>query len=252
MWRDWTLAVKNVFLPTFCRLCDARLLTEENGYFCPACWAASPRVMRPFCSICGRPHRGAVGFGTQSNFPCADCRDAAKPPPYRRIFGAALYDGAVQDAVKLLKFYDKPRLALPLAALMAEFAAEEMEPARYELLIPVPLHKVRERERGFNQSRLLAEALLPAFPDSRVDESLQRIRPTRVQSRAVTAAERRANVRGAFAVAGGAVAGRRVLLIDDVVTTGGTIVECARALQRAGAAEVDVLAAAVTARPFQP
>ena len=243
----WVLAIKNVFLPTFCKSCGIRLLTEENGYFCPTCWELSPRVQRPFCSVCGRPHGGMAGFGSPSNFPCADCRDqtARGKVRFRRIYGAAIYEGAIKEAIKLLKFHGKRRLARPLGELMAEFARIEIDCETYDYLVPVPLHKIRERDRGFNQSRLLAETIMSAFPNARLDESLRRIRPTRVQSRLKTAEERRANIIGAFAVEGDRLAGRTVLLVDDVVTTGGTVSECAAALCRASVGAVDVFAAAL-------
>ncbi|NIA12816.1 MAG: ComF family protein [Nitrospiraceae bacterium] len=244
MFHGWALALKNIFLPLFCKQCGSRLLTEENGFFCPTCWELSPRVERPFCVVCGRPHPGAVGLGTRSNFACAECRDR-KQRPYGRIYGAAVYDGTVADAIKLLKFLDRERLARPLGDLMGEFARRELDCEAYDYLVPVPLHRVRERERGFNQSRLLATELLPVFPNARLDESLWRIRPTRVQSRASSSQERRANVVGAFAVRGDRLTGGRVLLVDDVVTTGETISECASALKRAGVAQVDVLATAL-------
>lgn len=245
-WADWALALKNLLFPIFCVQCRRRLLNDENGYFCPTCWDASPRVDRPFCTVCGRPHTGAVGLGTRSNFPCGRCLADTDPRPYRRIYGAARYAAAVEEAVKLLKFHGKTRLAGPLAAIMADFAREELDTAQYDFLVPVPLHRVRERARGFNQSRLLAVELLPAFPNARLDESLKRIRPTRVQSRLTGPRERAANIRGAFAVEGGdALRGATVLLVDDVVTTSGTAAECAAALGRAGAAAVDVFAAAL-------
>lgn len=246
LFENWTLTLKNLLCPMFCRQCGVRLLTEENGYFCPTCWELSPRIVRPFCTICGRPHRGAVGFGTQSNFPCAACR-ARTRRPFRRVYGAALYEGPVGDAIKLLKFRDRQRLAKPLGDLMRAFAVREIDPDDYDCLVPVPLHKVRERARGFNQSRLLAHHILPLFPKARLDESLRRIRPTRVQSKARNRHERRANVVGAFAVEGDRLAGKTVLLVDDVVTTGVTTAECAAALKRAGVATVDVFAAALVA-----
>ncbi|MBI5093993.1 MAG: ComF family protein [Candidatus Hydrogenedentes bacterium] len=241
---DWMAATRNLALPIFCKLCDRRLLTEDNGFFCPECWERSPRIERPFCSMCGRPHRGAAGFGFQTNFPCAECR-AKKSPAVRRVFGAASYDGAIAEAIKLFKFHDKPRLARPLAALMEEFAAREVDCPSYALLVPVPLHPVRERERGFNQSRLLAQAIQQCFPNAQLDESLRRIRPTRVQSRLTGERERRSNIAGAFAVMGDDLNGKTVLLIDDVVTTGGTVEECAKALLRAKAGAVDVMAVAL-------
>jgi ComF family protein len=247
MFSDWILAAKNVFLPIFCRQCGLRLLTEENGFYCPTCWEMSPRVERPFCTICGKPHAGAVGFGTLSNFPCAQCRALADKggAPFRRIYGAALYDGAMKEAVKLLKFHDKARLAEPISEMMRDFAEREMECDDYDFIIPVPLHKVRERDRGFNQSRLLAEGILQSFPGSLLDLSLVRVRPTSVQSRLKNAVERRNNVIGAFAVQGDRLRNSRVLLVDDVVTTSGTVSECANALRRAGVARVDVFAAAL-------
>lgn len=247
MLTDWTLTVKNLFLPIFCKICGCRLLTEENGYFCPTCWELSPRVERPFCTLCGRPHAGVIGFGSLSNFPCADCRERASRGglPFRRMYGAALYDGAVKEAIKLFKFYGKRGLARPLGALMAEFAEREIECDAYDFIVPVPLHKVRERDRGFNQSRLLSQEILSVFPNARIDESLRRLRPTCVQSRLKTASERRANVVGAFAVEGDRLAGSRVLLVDDVVTTSGTVSECAAALRRANAGAVDIFAAAL-------
>ena len=245
MFDEWVLAFKNIFLPIFCKQCGLRLLTEENGFFCPTCWELSPRVERPFCSMCGRPHPLRAGFNTVSNFPCAVCRERPDVP-FRRIYGAAVYEGAVEQSIKLLKFNGKRRLSAPLSDMMAEFASRELECDAYDYLVPVPLHKVRERDRGFNQSRLLARGLLATFPNAELDESLRRIRPTHAQSRMTSAEERRANVIGAFAVFGDILTGKRILLVDDVVTTGGTIMECAAALQRAKVRTVDVFAAALT------
>ncbi len=246
--RDWRLSLKNLLFPIFCKACSERLLNDENGYFCPRCWESSPRVERPFCPHCGRPHEAAVGLGLRSNFLCAECRE--KPnPQIRRIFAPALFDGAVAEAIKLFKFGHRVRLAGPLGRLMTEYATQEMQAEAYDLATPVPLHQVRERSRGYNQSRLLAVEALRAFPGMRLEESLWRIRPTRMQS-TLASAERKANIRGAFAVEGDAFQGKRVLLVDDVVTTGGTVTECARMLRRAGAKDVDVLAVAVTARHY--
>lgn len=245
----WAKAFKDLVFPIFCKQCGVRLLTEENGYFCARCWEASPRIERPFCTGCGRPHQQMVGLGSLSNFPCADCREHPNKH-LRRIFAPALYDGAVAEAVKLLKFHGRERLAAPLGELLVDFAAREMDVTAYDLVVPVPLHSVRRRARGFNQSKLLAAAALSAFPGAVLDESLRRIRPTRTQSRLKGRSDRRHNVRGAFAVVGDAVSGKRVLLIDDVATTMGTVTECGAALQRAGAQWVDVLAVALAERSF--
>ncbi len=241
---DWALALRNFFLPVYCHACQARILTEENGFFCPDCWAGAPWVEAPLCTKCGRPHQRMIALGNAPNFPCADCRE--KPNKHiDRVYGVGRYQGVIMDAVKILKFRGRQRLALPMGAAMAEFAAESMPVDEYDILMPVPLHRVRLRQRGFNQSLLLAEQILHLFPSAQIDQSLQRIRPTRVQSRLKGPADRAANVRGAFAVLGDTVNEKTVLLIDDVVTTSGTVTECARMLKRAGALRVDVFTAAI-------
>ncbi len=239
----WSLAAKNLFFPIFCRNCRERLLTEENGYFCPTCWEITERIEPPWCPRCGRPHTAMVGLGNRRNFLCSDCRDTP-PDPIGRIYGTALYEGVIADAVQALKFEDKHRLAGPLGETMTQFAATWMDLAGYDLLVPVPLHRVRQRERGYNQSTLLAEACEGAFPNAHVCEALKRIRPTRTQS-TLAGVKRAENVRGAFAALGDGFENQRILLIDDVVTSGGTVIECARALMRAKAQSVDVLAVAL-------
>ena len=248
----WTLTIKNLLLPIFCQSCGLRLLTDDNGFFCPTCWEASRRIDRPFCTVCGRPQVVAVGMGGGPNFPCGPCSQLATDRPIRRIFGPAIYGDAIGEAIRLFKFNDKRRLARPLAEVMVEFAEQEMDRAFYTRITPVPLYRVRERERGFNQSMLLARAIQPVFPNAMLTQSLERIRPTQVQSRIKSPDARRKNVLGAFAVSdAGPFRGERVLLVDDVVTTGGTVTECARVLRAAGAVTVDVFAAAMSESPIK-
>ena len=241
---SWRLVIMNLLLPMYCKQCGTRLFTEENNFFCPDCWEGTPRIERPFCIRCGKPHQKMVGLGATSNFPCAACREKTNPP-IGRIRGAVHYDGAVSLAIRLFKFHKKVSLQEPLAALMVEFARREMEPSQYDCIVPVPLYKTRLRERTFNQSELLAEILVrDAFPETVLNKSLQRIRPTRAQSRLKTE-DRAMNVRGAFAVIDDSLKGKRILLVDDVITTGDTITECAKAMRRAGAGEVDAFAVAL-------
>jgi len=244
---EWVLALKNLLLPTFCKQCGIRLLTEENGSFCPTCWEMSPRIERPYCPVCGRPHAPGVGYGARDNTLCGPCSAEKVERPYRFIFGAAVYDGAVGEAIRLFKFYGKRRLVGPLSELIESAVETELDCEYYNFLIPVPLYKVRLRERGYNQSALLANAVLHAFPNACVDESLKRVRPTKVQSLLTDPSERRENVRGAFSVEEPSrLAGAKVLLVDDVVTTGGTVWECAETLRNAEVMSVDVLAVALT------
>ena len=246
----WKMAFKNLFFPIFCTTCRERILTEENGYFCATCWELAPRIEPPLCPQCGRPHETMTGLGNRRNFPCVDCRE--KPlKAVSRTYGAALYEDAIAEGIKLLKFHGKQRLAAPLGALLIEHATRFLDTGAYDLLVPVPLHRVRLRERGYNQSSLLASEVAPAFPKAVVWHELKRIRPTRTQSK-LAGKRRRDNVKGAFAVIGDGALGKRILLIDDVVTSGGTVEECAKALIRAGAVQVDVLAVALAARHRTP
>jgi ComF family protein len=182
-----------------------------------------------------------VGFGELNNFKCKTCRERGSKD-FDSLYATVVYEGAAEDAVKRLKFHRKKPLAKLMGEEMVEFARNEMELEQYELVQAVPLHPIRKRERGYNQAELLAAQLANHCATLQLANSLQRIRPTRVQSRISDPKLRRTNMAGAFAVNPSInLNDKTVLLIDDVVTTGGTVSECAKALKRAGAAKVDVL-----------
>ena len=245
MTNSWALTLKNLVVPIFCRECGRRLLTEENPCFCPGCWERSPRVERPFCTICGEPQAGREGFGALQNFPCERCR-AREPRRFRRLYAAALYQGAIAEGIRQLKFYEKRSLLPAFGELLGDFVVRELEPESYTLLVPVPLYPVRRRERGFNQSELLANEVAAQFPHATVADVLRRVRPTHVQSRLGSPEARRANVSGAFSIGeANSVKDQTILLVDDVVTSGSTVEECCRVLSEAGAGDVDVLAVAI-------
>ncbi|HOJ33555.1 MAG TPA: ComF family protein [Candidatus Hydrogenedentes bacterium] len=245
--RKRLLPFLNVFFPHFCRLCKQRILTEENAFFCPECWELSPRIERPFCPVCGKPHPRGVAMMNPTLFPCGPCATTKDRFPFRRAISSAHFTGAIAEGIKLLKFQGKKRLAKPLAALLTKTIQSELDPNEYNAIVPVPLYPVRLRERGFNQSLLLAEEIKALFPNAVLDLSLKRIRPTRTQSLITDRKERTRNVRGAFAVLGEAcqLKNAGVLLIDDVITSYGTVSECTRALRRAGVGFVDVLSVAM-------
>ncbi|HHL39508.1 MAG TPA: ComF family protein [Deltaproteobacteria bacterium] len=227
----------DILLPRLCPLC-ARPLSGREGtgrrgaVLCGRCFAAMPLIEGPLCSLCGRPFSSPLG----PDRPCSEC--AVDPPPYRRARSALFYEGAALDALHLFKYRGRVSLAAPLAALMAG-AAREAAGGGADVVAAVPLHGSRLRERGFNQSLLLARAVAASM-GARVDSrGLVRVAAGRPQVGLVRS-ERVRNVRGAFALAApGGFSGRRVLLVDDVFTTGSTVAECARLLARAGA-EVSV------------
>ena len=169
---------------------------------------------------------------------CGAC--AVAPPAFDWARAAGLYAGPLRDAVQRFKFGRRPALARPLAALVLEQCAAAV-PAR-AVLVPIPLARERERERGFNQAALVAERVARGLGAPLRERWLARTRATAPQTE-LDAVERRANVRGAF-VASTAAAGADVVLVDDVLTTGATAGECARALRAAGAASVGLLTVA--------
>jgi ComF family protein len=162
---------------------------------------------------------------------------------------AAIYEGAIRDLIHRLKYDGKVQVRRPLALLMAERLAGFAGHASSDLLLPVPLHVKRIKERGFNQAILLGELLANEWRIPFGRSLLMRIRWTEPQVK-LAAGERAANVRGAFAVRDPSlVKGRRVMLVDDVLTTGSTVSECSRVLKKAGAAEVFVVTVARVPAP---
>lgn len=238
--RRWAVAALDLLYPALCPACGAVLAAGRRDPLCGGCWDAIARVAPPCCGRCGAP------FPTFDAAPapvgddrCSAC--AAAPPAFDYARAAALYTGPLREALHAFKFEGRRTLAAPLAELVREQWAAALPPG-VDALVPVPLAPARERERGFNQAMLLAERLGARLDVPVRARWLRRARATRPQTE-LSAAERRANVRGAF-VGSPAVAGRHVVVIDDVLTTGATAAECAEALKRAGARTVGVLAVA--------
>lgn len=223
----------DVVYPAHCPGCGAA--TSEPGALCGPCWQAMPFITRPFCERLGTPF--AIDIGGPLLSPSA----IAEPPVFNRARAVALHDGPARAFVHRLKFSDRLDLALPMARLMAVAGKDVLEGA--DALVPVPLHWTRLLSRRFNQSAALAEAIghqtgVPVEPGL-----LRRVKRT-PQQVGLSRPQRVANLQGAFAVPEAmrpAVSGRRLVLIDDVHTTGATLNAAARVLRRAGAAEVEVL-----------
>lgn len=232
--RAWAVAALDLVFPAMCPVCGAGLAEGRRDPLCGPCWETIPRIRPPRCAVCGRPL--AAGDVTDA---CGGC--ALDAPAWDWARAAAVYAGPVREALHAFKFHGRRALARPLADLLLEQWAPGDEPGP-DVLVPVPLAADRERERGFNQAALLAERLAGGLGVRVRSRWLVRRRPTRPQSD-LTAAERLANVRQAFG-ASAAVAGLHVAVVDDVLTTGATAAECARALRAAGARRVGVLTVA--------
>jgi ComF family protein len=207
-------------------------------YVCWDCWSDTARVEAPFCGLCGDPVAGAVDH----DFICYTC--SSEKPSFDGARSAARYDGVVGEALRQLKYEQALWLAPDIAGMLLSCIQAEYYGIQFDLLVPVPLHHVRRRHRGYNQSEVLACELgrkLGCQSDPRL---LRRIRPTMSQTN-LTAKERLSNVNKAFqSRTKKRIAGRRVLLVDDVMTTGATVNACARALKTGGAASVHVITAA--------
>ena len=234
MARRISQAALDFLYPPACLVCQAR--TANGDGLCPSCWGRISFIERPLCERTGVPFERDLGVGVVSP------QAAAEPPVYERARAVARYDeGPVRQLVYRLKYGDRTDLARPLGRWMARAGAELV--AEADLLVPVPLHRLRLAARRFNQAAILA-SVVAREGGARVDPfALDRVKATPPQV-GLTKAQRAANVQGAFRVPDPArirVTGRRVLLVDDVLTSGSTTNAAARALLRGGAAAVDVL-----------
>jgi competence protein ComFC len=196
------------------------------------------RVEAPFCDLCGDPVAGTVDH----DFTCYSC--SAEKPAFDAARSATRYDGVVGEALRQLKYEQALWLAPDLAGLLQNCLQAEYPDLSFDLIVPVPLHHVRRRHRGYNQSAVLARALGRKIGCADQPRVLRRIRPTTSQTN-LTAKERLSNVGAAFqSGTEKRLAGRKVLLVDDVMTTGATVNACAKTLKRGGAATVHVITVA--------
>src|SRR4051812_26351201 len=222
----------DIALPTLCVAC--REPVDGEGV-CAECWARLSFIAPPFCPRLGIPFVYDPGPGLLSMEAIAD------PPAYQRARAAVRYDDVARTLVHALKYQDRTDLAPAMGRWMARAGRELLEQA--DMLIPVPLHWRRGWRRRYNQSGALAAVIGRQSGVKLTVEALRRVRPTEQQI-GLSRSERASNVQGAFKVAGdrqSEIQGRRVILVDDVLTSGATADACARALLRAKAAQVDVL-----------
>jgi ComF family protein len=236
--RDAATRVLDIVLPPRCLSCGGSV--GEHGQLCASCWAEVSFIAPPVCAACGTPFAFDGGPGAL----CGAC--IAARPPYGRARAVMRYDDGARALLLGFKHADRTDRAPALARWMARAGPELL--AEADVIVPVPLHRWRLLHRRFNQSALLAHALGRIAGTPVAAGLLCRRRNTPPQG-TLTRAQREDNVSGAFQVRAGQavrVAGRRVLLVDDVLTTGATATACTEALLEAGARRVDLLMLART------
>jgi ComF family protein len=230
--------IADLMLPPVCVHCHEPI--ADHRRLCASCWREISFITPPLCDRLGIP----LAYGDEGE-PTLSAQALRDPPEFGRARAVARFDGVMRNLIHGFKYADRHEVAEMLAWMMRLAGADLLADA--DLLMPVPLHRGKLWRRRYNQAAILAWKLarLSGHP---VDvASLRRVRPTRSQV-GLSADERRDNIAGAFALAPGAadgISGKRILLIDDVLTTGSTLGGCAALLKQAGAREVDCLAVAM-------
>jgi ComF family protein len=237
-----TLAgLADLVYPPSCPGCGVRALRHDA--LCPRCWAGIRFIERPFCDVLGLPFSHDLGAGILS------AEAIAEPPVFDRQRSVAAHEGVVRQLVHGLKYRDRTDLANMMAGWMLR--ASDGWVAGCDAIVPLPLHRWRLAGRKFNQAAELARHLAVLSGRPLLPSALLRVKATRHQV-GLGATARVDNLRGAFAVAEGRqseVFGRRIVLVDDVYTTGATVSAAAKALKKAGAADVTVLTFAMALAP---
>lgn len=237
MLRRFARGLTEILFPNLCLNCRRRLNhAASDAYICDSCRLRIKRNLPPFCASCGR-HLEKI---SRSKNICVSCQKSALH--FDRAFSPCLYEGVIKELIHQFKYKGKEHLSAPLSKIMIEFIKEYDLPMDYlDLIIPVPLHRARLREREFNQAEILAKHIAFEFKKELGSGALIRNRLTKSQT-GLAPQLRLANVAKSFSAAEGCeLRNKNVLLIDDVLTTGATSSEAAYAVKQAGANIVFVL-----------
>ena len=232
--KSWLDAGLAFFYPPVCQLCYSESATAVDGYVGARCWQNVRFIKPPFCECCGLPYEGEI----TTHFECSNCREMEL---HFRFARAAVVAGKlVLEVIHRYKYQRALWFEPFLADLLLRASRSALGSGHWDMIVPVPLHPLKKREREFNQAERLAERLGAAVRIPVNTRVLRRVEPTRTQT-LLTREERAANVRNAFVVRSGCqLDGARVIIVDDVLTTGATTSACARALRKAGAGDVEV------------
>lgn len=236
MLRRFFNTLVDIVYPKTCVVCKHKLkeISCVDNLVCMSCWTKIKRNVPPFCYRCGRhlekPRKNI----------CPEC--VKRQLHFDRAFSPCIYEGIMKELIHAFKYQGKDYLSYTLSRLMVEFIKDYNLPVDLlDLVIPIPLHKARLREREFNQAELLSDYIASTFNKNVLSDNLRRLRNTKTQTELETN-QRLLNVKDSFGVAESReIKGKNILLVDDVFTTGATSSEAAYALKNAGANIVFVL-----------
>jgi len=232
--KTWLDAAVSFFYPEVCQYCGEESATSAEGFIGSSCRANVKLIERPFCERCGLPFPGAIS----TSFECSNCRGLELH--FSKARSAVLAEGMILELIHRYKYHRDLWLERFLAGLLVARAVPSLLKEAWDVIVPVPLHRLKQSEREFNQAERLARHLGEASQVPVEPGILKRVQPTRTQTR-LTRRERVENVRKAFALSSLArLNGKRIVLVDDVFTTGATTSSCAKVLLEGGAAEVCV------------
>ena len=225
--------VLDFILPSSCSYCRSPVGDSGIPYFCSACWADFAPLPGPVCPTCGRPFESPEALAHSPAHQCSGCR--LSPLAFDQAVSVGQFEGPLREAIHQFKYRPCRSLGKPLGEWMVDHVKVL---TNIDIVVPVPLHATRLRQRGFNQSLLLAHRMSERYEVPLSCDNLVRVWPTRPQVE-LTGVERVVNVAGAFALQRPLeIETKHIVLIDDVFTTGATMNECAAVLKSAGAAQV--------------
>lgn len=227
----WLTPLITFVFPAKCRRCETPMGIGRVHYLCDACWEQIEFLKPPWCQICGLPRWSAA---------CAGCRE--HPPLFRKLRAIAFYEPTLREAIHLMKYEKKQVISKHLVQLLQAHLPADLASTDYDFLLPVPLHANRFRQRGFNQAEQIAQGVAKIWGRSVRTDILVRVRDTVPLSSLHSREERRESITGAFEVQSpDSIQNRKILLIDDIFTTGTTVNEALKVLQIANPNCVDVL-----------
>jgi competence protein ComFC len=220
--------------PEICRICETERATAKSGFVCSKCWTQVRFIRPPFCERCGLPFEGDI----TTTFECTNCREMELH--FSSARSAVVAKTIVLEIIHRFKYQRELWFEPFLGDLLLREAVPVLRGQNWDFIAPVPLHSVKEREREFNQAELIAKHLSVATKIPLNSNLLRRVSPTMTQTR-LTKQQRAENMRGAFSICKGVkLNGEKIIVVDDVFTTGATTSACAKVLREAGVGEVCV------------